>query len=186
MNPAGGELEYIKDTVRISQPGSEDQALSAISGLRDLVVMNISGDADTAPVRFSSENLHAILAAAPEQLFVEGLPPGQFKKLAREKTDQAVQSALALRASLRTVYIADLAAAVRDVLSQLEEVLELLRGYALQDARSCPSGLDRDLGDRIAQLSAASFECLDNVRCMDALQHEIVPVLKKLLRVFRK
>ena len=179
-------MEYIKDTVRIRQPGSEDQVLLAISGLHDLVVVNIAGDAKMAPVSFCSENLHAILAAAPEQLLVEGLPPGKYKKLARETIDRAVQSALALRASLRTAYVADLAAAVRDLLSQLDQVLQLLSCYALQNARSCPSGLDRELQERIAQLAVASFERGDNVRCMDDLQHEIVPALKKLLRVFRK
>ena len=48
------------------------------------------------------------------------------------------------------------------------------------------SGLDRELQDLIGQLAASSFERGDNVRCMDDLQHQIVPALKKLLWVFRK
>jgi hypothetical protein len=179
-------LEYIKDIVRIQDPGNKDQVLLAISSLRDLVVMTIAGAAEMEPVLFSDENLHAILAAAPEQLFVEGLPLGKYKKLAREKIDRAVQSALALRAGLRTAYVADLAATVRDFLSQLDQVLQLLRCYALQNARSDLSGLGRELQDMIGQLAASSFEGGDNVRCMDDLQHQIVPALKKLLWVFRK
>jgi hypothetical protein len=179
-------LEYIKECVLIQDPDNQDQVLLAISSLRDLVVVNIAGAAEIEPVLFSEENLQAILAAAPEQLFVEGLPPGKFKKLARERIDQAVQSALALRAGLRTAYVADLAAAVREFLSQLDQVLQLLRCYALQSARSGLSGRDRELQDLIGQLVASSFERGDNVRCMDDLQHQIVPALKKLLWVFRK
>jgi hypothetical protein len=179
-------LEYIKDIVRIQDPGNKDQVLLAISSLRDLVVMTIAGAAEMEPVLFSDENLHAILAAAPEQLFVEGLPLGKYKKLARDKIDGAAQSALALRAGLRTAYVADLAATVRDFLSQLDQVLQLLRCYALQNARSDLSGLGRELQDLIGQLATASFERSDNVRCMDDLQHQIVPALKKLLWVFRK
>ncbi len=179
-------MEYIKECVRIQNPGNNDQVLLAISSLRDLVVVNIAGAAEMEPVLFTEENLHAILAAAPEQLFVEALPPAKYKKLAREKIDRAVQSALALRAGLRTAYVADLAAIVRDLLSQLDQVLQLLRCYVLQNARSGPSGLDRELQDLIGQLAASSFERGDNVRCMDDLQHQIVPALKKLLWVFRK
>jgi hypothetical protein len=182
----GEKLEYIKKCVRVQDPGNKDQVLLAISSLRDLVVVNIAGGAEMEPVLFTEENLHAILAAAPEQLLVEGLPPAKYKKLAREKIDRAVQSALALRAGLRAAYVADLAAPVRDLLSQLDQVLQLLRCYALQNARSGPSGLDQELQDVIGQLAASSFERGDNVRCMDGLHHQIVPALKKLLWVFRK
>ena len=79
MVSSEGKLEYIKECVRIQDPGNKDQVLLAISSLRDLVVVNIAGAAEMEPVLFSEENLHAILAAAPEQLFVEGLPPGKYK-----------------------------------------------------------------------------------------------------------
>jgi hypothetical protein len=170
----------------MQDPGDKDQALLAISSLSDLVVVNIAGAAEMEPVLFTEENLQAILAETPEQLFVEGLPPGEFKKLARERIDRAVQSALALRAGLRTAYVADLAATVRDFLSRLDQVLQLLRCYVLQNARAGLSGLDRELQDLIVQLADSSFERGDNVRCMDDLQHQIVPALKKLLWVFRK
>lgn len=160
--------------------------MQAISSLQGLVVVNIADSAEMRPVLFSEENLHTILTAAPESLFVEALPLGEYKKLMRDKINLVMQSAISLRAALRTNYVADLAAQVRDFLRQLDQLLLMLRCYALQKARSSAAEDVRKLQILPGQLAASSFKYGDNVRCMDDLQYQILPALKNLVKVFRK
>ncbi len=179
-------MEFSKHTIRIKEPGDIHQVLRSLSGLQKLVAVNIAQSAEMKPVLVSEENLRALLADAPESLFVEALPLGKYQKLVRDKIGQVVQSALALRASLRTHYVADLAAQVRDFLAQLDQTLLMLNCYALQNAQSGVSEAVQKLRCYLGQFIASSCDLGDNVRCMDDLQHEILPALKKLMRVFGK
>jgi len=104
----------------------------------------------------------------------------------REKIAQVAQSMLSLRAALRNHYVADPTAQIREFISQLEPVLLLLKCYTLQNAGSGIAEHVRKLQDLSGQLATSSFEHGDNVRCMDDLQYQILPVLNKLLKVFRK
>lgn len=179
-------MEYSKHAIRIKDQNGIHQVLRILSSLQDLVVVNIAESAEMKPILFSEENLHAILADAPESLFVEALPLGKYKKLMCDKIDHAVESTLALRAMLRTQYVADLAAQGRDFLAKLDQILLLLNCYALQNAQSSVAESVQKLRNSLGQLTASSCEHGDNVRCMDDLQYEILPVLKKLLKLFRK
>lgn len=179
-------MEFSKHAIRIKDQKDICQVLQAISSLQDLVVVNIADSAEMRPILLSEENLHAILADAPESLFVEALPLGEYKKLMRDKIDQVVQSAISLRATLRTNYVADLAAQVRDFLKQLDQIFLMLKCYALQNAQSSVAENVQKLQILLGQLAASSFEHGDNVRCMDDLQYQILPALKNLLKMFRK
>lgn len=176
-------MEFSKHAIRIKGQKDIHQVVQTISSLQGLVVVNIADSAEMRPVLFSEENLHTILTATPESLFVEALPLGEYKKLMRDKINLVVQSAISLRAALRTNYVADLAAHVRDFLRQLDQILLMLRCYALQKAQSSVAKNVQKLQILPGQLAASSFEHGDNVRCMDDLQYQILPVLKNLLKL---
>lgn len=179
-------MEYSRHVIGIKDQLDIHQVLRAISALHDQVAVNIAESAEAKPVLFSEENLRTILAGAPESLFVEALPLGAYRNMVMQKIEQVVQSTVALRTELRTHYVAELAAQVRDFLSQLGAALPLLQCWALQNARSVVAEEVRKLQNLSGQLAASSFEHGDNVRCMDDLQHQILPALNKLLRAFRK
>jgi len=101
------------------------------------------------------------------------------KNLAGDKIEDAIQSTRSLRAMLRTRYVAEVGGQVLEFLSGVEQILPLLD--------SLPGAADtvQKLRDSLRQLTASSRD-QDNVRCMDDLQYEILPVLKKLQRSFQK
>lgn len=177
-------MEYSRRTIGIKDQNDIHQVLQALSSLPDLVVVNIAGAAGDKPVLFSRENLHTILAGAPESLFVEALPIGQYKSLMGDRIDQAIQSTLSLRAMLRTRFAAELAAQIREFVAKLEQILPLLNCYALQKAGSSVAENMQKLRNSLGQLTASCREHGDNVRCMDDLQYEILPTLKKFLKLF--
>jgi len=179
-------MEYSRQAIRINDHSDIQQVLKALSGVRDLVVVNIAASAETKPVLFSEENLHAILACAPESLFLEGLPVGEYKKLVGDRIDQAVQSTVSLRAMLCTHFVAELAVQVREFVAKLDQILPLLNCYALQKAGSGVAENVQMLRNSLGQLTASCCEHGDNVRCMDDLQYEILPSLKRLLKLLRK
>jgi hypothetical protein len=150
------------------------------------VVVNIAASAEMKPVLFSEENLHTILAGGPESLVVEALALGEYRKLVGDKIDQAVHWTLSLRAMLRTQFVAELAAQVREFVAGLEQILPLLNCYALQKTGSGVAEDLQKLRNSLRGLTASWREHGDNVRCMDDLQYEILPVLKRLLKMFRK
>jgi len=179
-------VEYSKHTIRIKDLGDIQQVLPVISSLQNLVVVNIAGSAEMTPVFFSAENLRAVLADGPESLLVEALPERKYRQLARNTIEAAVHATLALRANLRTAYVNDLDAPVRDYLAQLDRIARLLQCYALQNAQPGLSGHVEEFQNVSGQLAASGIEHGDNVRLMDDLHYRILPVLKKLLKVFRK
>ena len=179
-------MEFSRHTIPVKNQKEAPQVLQTISGLKNLVVVNVASSIEPNPVLFSEENLRALLADAPESLFVEALPLGEYKKLMRDKIDQVARALLSLRAALRTSYVADMAGQVRDFVRQLDQTLLMLKCYALQNAQSGVAENVQKLQVLIGQLAASSFMHGDNVRCMDDLQYEILPALKALLRVFGK
>lgn len=179
-------MEYSRQVIRIHDQSDIQQVLKIISDLQDLVVVNIAESAEAKPVLFSGENLHAILAGRPESLFIETLPLGEYEKLVGDKIDQGVQSALSLRAMLRTNFVTELVAQVHEFVAKTNQILPLLNCYALQNARSGVAESVQNLQDSLGQLTASCREHGDNVRCMDDLQYEILPPLKRLLKLFRK
>jgi len=168
-------VEFSRHTIPVKNQKEAPQVLQTISGLKNLVVVNVASSIEPNPVLFSEENLRALLADAPE-----------YKKLMRDKIDQVARALLSLRAALRTSYVADMAGQVRDFVRQLDQTLLMLKCYALQNAQSGVAENVQKLQVLIGQLAASSFMHGDNVRCMDDLQYEILPALKALLRVFGK
>jgi len=183
---SGGDVEYSRQVIRIHDRSDIQQILKIISGLQDLVVVNIASSAEMKPVLFSEENLRTILAGSPESLLLEGLPLAEYKRLVGEKIDQTVHSTLSLRAMLRTHFAAELVDEMREFVARLNEILPLLDCHALQNARSGVAENVQKLRDSLGQLTASCREHGDNVRCMDDLQYEILPPLKGLLKLFRK
>lgn len=117
---------------------------------------------------------------------MQELPLGEYKKLAGDKIDEAVQWTLSLRAMLRTQYVAEMGGQVLEFVARLEQILPLLNSYAVQKTDSGAAENVQKLRDSLHQLTASCREHSDNVRCMDDLQYEILPVLKRFLKLLRK
>ena len=101
------------------------------------------------------------------------------KKLAGDKIREAIQWTLSVRAMLRTQFVAEANGQILGYVHRLEQMLPLL------DA--CPGAAEnvQKLRDLLLQLTASCREHGDNVRCMDDLQYEILPVLKRLQKLLR-
>jgi len=102
------------------------------------------------------------------------------KNLVGDKIEEAIQSTLSLRAMLRTRYVAELGAQVLEFVPGVEQVLPLL------DSHPGAANTAQKLRDSLRQLTASCREHGDNVRCMDELQYEILPALKRLQNLLRK
>jgi hypothetical protein len=177
-------VEFRKDQVEIHPPGEMEQVMGAISGLGKVIVVNISAAAGSPPILLTEENLKSILAEAPGMLTLESVSLGVYRGLIRVEINSLIQSAMSLRASLRKSYLSDLVPSVREFLALSDKLRLLLGCYALQAPKS-------GVGERILGLRGITEELAnsdladgDNVLWMDALQYEILPVLKALLRAF--
>jgi hypothetical protein len=100
----------------------------------------------------------------------------------RDNIVQAIQSTHELRAALCTHWVADLDLQMRAFLSQLNQIILLFESQNPQNARLGMVEDFRRLRELGRQLAASGFEYKDNVRCMDDLQYEILPVLERLLK----
>jgi hypothetical protein len=170
----------------ITLEGRKDPRLILqILASQDFIVVTIADSPESRPVAFSAQNLDVILSGDPEIIFVEGLPVREFKGRMREDLGQMIEAALGLRATLRGEYVHDLEARIREFLSRLEQILTMIRCYALQSSDSTAvhlKKLEQDLGT----FAESCFERGDNVCCMDDLQYQILPSLKMLQKIFRK
>ena len=171
----------------ISVKGQDlQQVLTAISSLRNLMVVSIAGSAVTPPAAFSRDLLQALLEGAPEHLHLEALPPDQHRVWAANHIAQRVASVGALRSLMRNHRVAELLVEVRAFIADSGELLSLLTSYVQQVASPAVAGQVEDLRHALGQLSDSCFKHEDNVRCMDDLQYETLPPLKKLQRLFEK
>jgi hypothetical protein len=160
------------------------QVLAAISRLQDQVIVSIASSAAPAPAAFSQDRLQALLSAAPEHLYLETIPREKYREWAANHVAQRVASVGELRSLLRSNWVTDVSPQVRSFLADCEELLHLLTSYVRQVAMPGMADQVETLNRSIAQLSDSCFKYEDNVRCMDSLQYEVLPPLKKLQKLF--
>jgi hypothetical protein len=176
----------MKQTIHLQAGQDIAGVVRAVSGLTNLVAVNVlAADAD-APSLFCEENLRDLLAASPGALVVETLPLGEFKKLAREKTENVIKLVHTLRADLRIRTAAEMKEEIREFAVIAEQLSLMVSCFALQREGPETEARIAELRRCLGELASSCFEHSDNVRCMDCLQYEILPSLKILLKVFRK
>jgi hypothetical protein len=179
-----GRTEYTRHTVPVADAGNPRDVLRAIGALPDAVVVNLVEPGGASTVALSEETLASLLATGPEAIVVETLPRTTYQRVMRDKIDLATREAIALRTILCSCAIADVPTEAGTVVRHVDQIVFLLRSYALQDGRPRIGGVIDALAARRQRLAESCFESGDNVRCMDDLQHEIVPVLKDVSRLF--
>lgn len=185
MRASDREVEFLKHVIAVKEQ-SLRQVQETIANLKDFVPLRLAGSEHRTPVAFTDESLQAILATAPDSLHLEGFAPAMFKKCVVANIDQAVATALSLRGILCRTHVAELAPQMRDFISELEPLVRLLECHARRSGQSGVAENAQRLNDALLQFAASSFEREDNVLCMDDLQYQILPVLKKLQRVLGK
>ncbi len=178
-------MSYQRRTIEIEYHADVARVLQCLAAVPDLVVVNVGVPGEEIPPLFCEENLRTILAAAPHELLIEAMPVGEYKELVRVKVGRGIQLLLALRAGLRTSYVADLTAQVGEFLRELEELLLMMGCWNLRQARPDVNKEVGRLDTLRGQLAASAFELGDNVRCMDDLQYQILPVLESLSKAFK-
>jgi len=159
------------------------EIVQEVARLRDVVAVHIAPGDGTAPVPFLEENLQALLARAPGSLQIETLPKAQFKKRMREALERAVATALLLRGRLCGSHVGDAADSFHSFLRELEGLLPFLRSYAWQTGSAGLADLAQKMKEAIDQLAVSAFQHEDNVRCMDDLRYEILPLLNRLQKI---
>jgi hypothetical protein len=110
----------------------------------------------------------------------------KHEEVMRDQILQAVQSAHELRTALGSHWIEDLDAAVQVFISQMDRIVVMLESKDPPDDTAGTGEYIRKLQDLGRQLTASAFEHKDSVRCMDDLEHEILPLLEGLLRDSRQ
>jgi hypothetical protein len=154
--------------------------LRELVALRDLVVVNIAESMDSPAVALSHDNLSAVVAQAGDSLVVEALPFQMYQRIMRDKIEQIIDEAAAIRGVLRNRAVADIGPEADRLARYLEQLHFLLGGYTLQQANPDLSQAIQGLETLRDQLLRSAFEYQDNVRCMDDLHYEIVPALRKI------
>jgi hypothetical protein len=168
----------------VAEAGSTSQVLRAIAALPEVVVVNLVEASGTGTTALSEDALSSLLATGPDAIVVEALPRVTYQRVMRDKIELATREAVALRTILCSCAIGDVPTEAGTVLRHIDQILFLLRSYALQDTRSKLPRLIDALAERRQRLAESCFESGDNVRCMDDLQYEVVPVLQDVSRVF--
>jgi hypothetical protein len=176
--------EYSRHTVAVTDAGNGPQVLRALAALPDVVVVNLVEANGQATIALSDDSLSSLLATGPDAIVVETLPRATYQRVMRDKIELATREAIALRTILCSCAIGDVPTEAGTVLRHVDQILFLLRSYALQDSRPRLSRLIDALAERRQRLAESCFESGDNVRCMDDLQYEVVPVLKDVSRLF--
>jgi hypothetical protein len=179
-----GRTEYSRHSVAVDDAGNAAQVLRAIAALPDVVVVNLVEANGTTTVALSEDTLSSLLATAPPAIVVEALPRSTYQRVMRDKIELATREATALRTILCSCAISDVPTEAGTVLRHVDQILFLLRSYALQDTRPRLGRVIDALAERRQRLAESCFESGDNVRCMDDLQYEVVPVLTDVSRLF--
>jgi hypothetical protein len=179
-----GRTEYSRHTVPVADAGSTAQVLRAIGALPDVIVVNLVEANGTSTVALSEETLTSLLATGAEAIVVETLPRVTYQRVMRDTIDLATREAIALRTILCSCAVIDVPTEAGTVLRHIDQILFLLRSYALQDGRPRLTRVIDALAERRQRLAESCFESGDNVRCMDDLQYEVVPVLRDVTRLF--
>lgn len=184
MTPdSASRLKYSRHEVRVDPADDVDRLVPRLAALDDVVAVNIAGDPEAASVALSRDNLREALEKRPASIVLEVIARADFNSILRAKITQVEGEALALRQALRTEYVADNMAGVTQFLTHLEQTLLLLDGFALQKADSPLQALIATLGtSRLSLISGLTRA--DDVLCMDAVQHEIVPALRAIAPSF--
>jgi hypothetical protein len=183
-SPVPDKIGYVRHTVHIVEPRTTQQVLGELAALRDLVVVNVAESMDSPAVALSHDNLSAVLAQAGDSLVVEALPFQMYQRIMRDKIEQMIDEAAAMRGALRTRVVADLGPEADRLARHLEQLHFLLGGYSLQRSnRDLPQAI-QELETLRDQLLQSALEYQDNVRCMDDLHYEIVPALRKITAYF--
>jgi hypothetical protein len=176
--------EYARHAVPVADAGNIRAVLRALGALPGLIVVNLVEPGGAATVALSEESLANLLATGPETLIVETLPRATYQRVMRDKIELATREAIALRTILCSCAIGDVPTEASTVVRHVDQILFLLRSYALQDGRSRVTALIDALAARRQRLAESCFESGDNVRCMDDLQYEVVPVLQDVAQLF--
>lgn len=179
-----GRTEYSRHSVAVADASNAPQVLRALAALPEVVVVNLVETSGATTVAFSEESLSSLLATAPAAIVVEALPRATYERVMRDKIELATREAIALRTILCSCAIVDVPTEASTVLRHVDQILFLLRSYALQDTRSRTTRVIESLAERRQRLADSCFESGDNVRCMDDLQYEVVPVLQEVTRLF--
>jgi len=108
----------------------------------------------------------------------------EYKRVMRGKIDQAIHSVTMLRAALRSRQACDLTSQSRDLLSQLQNVLLMFQCFELQASRAGAGEIVSVLHNLLGKFEVSGVVLCDNVRCMDDLQYELLPVLHTLRTFF--
>ncbi len=190
--PTTGRSAYSQHEIAIKDPENLRQVLRELSSLRDRVVVNLvlpaealaEVDVPAASVQaLSAQTLTAALSGRPATLQVQALPLGLYQQVMRDKIARIAGATRELRARLRSRFVVELAADLDGLVQQLDQLLFLVNGYAMQDWRPRVTRLVETLTTVRKELTESVTAC-DNVRCMDDLHYDIVPVLNGLLEVF--
>jgi hypothetical protein len=176
-------MELSRHVIRANDQDLQ-QVLTSISSLQDLVVVSISSSAAPESTAFSLDILQALLSGSPDHLYIETLPKDKYVEWTADHLARRVASAGVLCSLLRNNRVTDLSTQVRSFLAEMEELLRLLTSAVGQAATKAVTGQVEDLDHAIAQLSDSCFKYEDNVRSMDCLHYEILPLLKKLQKIF--
>lgn len=181
MNSHAGLLEYSRHLIDARGCSEVPPFLPRLSTLGDMIAVNIVGSDGSSAV-FCEQHLRMVLATAPATVTLDAIEGAAFTSILTSKLASAQSEAVALRLKLRTEFIVDTPSMVAGLRHQLDQLLLILDGFALQQPSArLKSEVSALLAGRQSLLTAVS--AADNVLGMDSLGYEIVPALRSLTKL---
>lgn len=158
-----------------------DYVMNQFLGLKEKVVINISGTSNEQAILFTADNLQTLLLAGIRKLYVETMEEKQYWLIMSQQLSSLLASAEEIEDQLYNRYVTDMFVPITDLLSRMQNIIVMLTCFALQKDYKLLSSKLEQLRQFQKELSNSAFFLEDNVCCLDNLHYQMVPCLKQTL-----
>ena len=175
------ELKISKTAVKIPAEASLASVLEQLDGFGAGVIVNVAPAANGETILFTEENLQALLEQGVNELHIETVAGEQYLEMVHHLATRLIEQVDELRKRLRNYYVTDISEPVNNFLWQLQNVTSMLKCLVMRK-QWAPLADDVGTLTRLrGQLGEAALYFEDNARCLDDLEFEILPCLKKII-----